>query len=138
MARFRVNLDDDELNLDMGLGADTDVDADMSDDDDVIEINVDFNEDNDSEFSMGFNEDDNDLNADVIDNVTVTKTYNVSEHNELPGRDASDAHPMSAITGLESKFAEIENHLVTDEERTAWNNKSRVYRNASGALVITR
>lgn len=58
-----------------------------------------------AEFDMSFvdnnftitMEEENDLDLDVLDNVSIL--YPV-KHNELTHRDASDAHPVSAITGL--------------------------------------
>ena len=85
-------------------------------------------------FNMGFDSQDENFDSNVIDGVTV---YKADKHNELKDRDADNAHPISAITGLEDRLTSLEESAVTPEERQSWNNKSRVYRNASGALVIT-
>jgi hypothetical protein len=84
-------------------------------------------------FNMGFDTDE-DFSSNVMDGVQV---FNAEKHNELRGRDEADAHPISAITGLEERLSDLEDKAVTDAERESWNNKTRVYRNASGALVIT-
>lgn len=41
------------------------------------------------------------------------------EHNDLPGRSAPDAHPISAITGLTAALAAIGITLVDHETRIA-------------------
>ena len=103
-----------------------------------------------SDFNIVFSEDE-ELKLSFSDVVQVAS----NTHNELSGRGNPDAHPIDAITGLkdklddleqsaesideiETKVQELEQAKVTSEEREAWNNKSRVFRNASGALVITR
>lgn len=42
-----------------------------------------------------------------------------TEHNDLPGRDAPDAHPISAITGLTAALAAIGLTLADHESRIA-------------------
>ena len=90
-------------------------------------------------FEVLFDEGSN-LNVGVIDNVQIVAPVN---HNELKSRDANDAHPISSITGLAEELEQLKEHVnnvdihVTEQEKETWNNKSRVYRNASGALVIS-
>lgn len=99
---------------------------------------------NEGQFSAGFEEDntkleikdDPDLEAKVMDSI-VFEFGEISIHNDLSGRGAENAHPISAITNLESELEDLRRRSVTQEEREYWNNKSRAYRNASGALVIT-
>ena len=79
-------------------------------------------------------------NRRVLDEVSVIVS---TDHRELRGKDADDQHPISAITGLAEKLEELDAHVkdvdihVTQQEKESWNNKSRIYRNASGALVIS-
>ncbi len=40
-----------------------------------------------------------------------------TEHNDLPGRDAADCHPISAITGLTAALAAINATLADHETR---------------------
>ena len=71
-----------------------------------------------------------------FENIHIVHSGQVADHNDLKGRDAENSHPIAAITGLEEAIADLKQHSVSDEDRDNWNNKSRVYRNASGALVI--
>jgi hypothetical protein len=50
--------------------------------------------------------------------ATIT-TILALEHNDLPGRSAPDAHPISAITGLTAALAAIGITLVDHENRIA-------------------
>jgi hypothetical protein len=50
--------------------------------------------------------------------ATIT-TILALEHNDLPGRSAPDAHPISAITGLTAALAAIGITLVDHESRIA-------------------
>lgn len=97
----------------------------------MAEFNASFNEENSFDVDMVESEQ---FGVNLDEQIVVGITEN---HNELKNRDAPDCHPISAITNLESQLAELKNDSVTPEERESWNNKSRVYRNASGALVIT-
>ena len=93
----------------------------------------------DNNFTISL-EEENDLNMDMMEDVSVM--YPV-DHNDLLHRDHSDAHPISAITGLEAEIHQMDEHVssvdvhVTPEEKENWNHKSRAYRNASGALILT-
>lgn len=108
----------------------------QSDDD----LSVDFN--NGDDLSVQFDDDDN-TDTDMGEVQVVVS----SDHRELRHREDANQHPISSITGLQDTLDEIneqiERHIentvshITEEERTSWNNKSRVYRNASGALVIS-
>lgn len=48
--------------------------------------------------------------------ATLTEIL-ATEHNDLPGRDAPDAHPISAITGLTAALAAINLTLADHEAR---------------------
>lgn len=114
-----------------------DIDVLFQSDDD---LSVDFN--NSDDLNVQLDGDDN-TDADMDEVEVVVST----DHRELRHKDAADQHPISSITGLQDTLNEIneqiERHIenavshITEEERTSWNNKSRVYRNASGALVIS-
>jgi hypothetical protein len=49
----------------------------------------------------------------------VLTTLLATQHNDLPGRDAPDAHPISAITGLTAALAAIGITLADHEIRIA-------------------
>lgn len=101
----------------------------------MAEFNMTFEEqENTTEFNLGLESQDEEFGSGVMDEVTI---LNAEKHNDLRQRDEANAHPISAITGLEDRLEDLEDKAVTDIERENWNNKSRVYRNASGALVIT-
>lgn len=104
-------------------------------------FNVTFSE-NDSEFTVDMEEDNSDFNVDINEAYDI-KPISVN-HNELKNRDAQNAHPLSSITGLEEqienllqKIQQMQSAMPTEEEKASWNNKSRVYRDASGTLVVT-
>ena len=111
----------------------------------MAEFTVTFKEqEHTSEFDIDLQSDDNlDVGFESQDEFffnTITENINIvdaEKHNDLRGRSESDAHPISAISGLEEKLSELEKGTVTQSERTYWNNKSRVFRNASGSLVIS-
>lgn len=85
--------------------------------------------------------DDTDVGMDELEVVVST------DHRELRHLDAPNQHPIESVVGLAEAIGsfneQLEQHLanneahITEEERTNWNHKSRVYRNASGALVIS-
>ena len=103
----------------------------------------------DRTFDAIFVEDDS-INITMSDeNTTETTIFETAQwvdprkHNELQNRDEAKAHPISAITGLRQELEELKAHVadmdvhITPEERESWNRKSRVYRDATGALVIS-
>ena len=100
----------------------------------MAEFDITFDGDHSAQFNFDF-DDGNDFEANLFDKSDIVAPTN---HNELLKRDVENAHPISAITGLEERLKSIEDSAVTAEERESWNNKSRVYRNASGALIITK
>lgn len=91
-------------------------------------------------FRVEMETDDLILDETVFGDVAVVTS---SDHTELRNRDAADQHPISSITGLADELNGLKAHVqdvdvhVTQQEKENWNNKSRVYRNASGALVIS-
>ena len=96
-----------------------------------------FDDDNTMDINM---EEGNDLNVDVFENA---QWIDPQKHNDMVGRDEANAHPISAISELQARLDSIQSHIENSEihtntsEKESWNNKSRVYRNASGALVIS-
>jgi hypothetical protein len=65
-----------------------------------------------SGFEMTFG-DSNGINANVMDNITLN---NITMHNDLDGRSASNAHPISSISGLDEKLQEVPSESITAEE----------------------
>ena len=98
----------------------------------MAEFKATFSDDGSIDTEEAFNDVGN-ISVSGSEGVNITP---VTRHNDLVGRSAENSHPVSAITGLEERLSAIEAGTVTDEERERWNSKSRVYRNASGALVI--
>ena len=54
-----------------------------------------------------------DFDMKVFDDIKVVAP---EEHNELVGRDKPDAHPMSAVTGLEESMETIESNMANLQE----------------------
>ena len=134
MDDFIIEFDDgNETNINMNNGSDIDIDSADVDQHFLME----FEDEGSVDVTLG---EDDDTNVDVFES---SQWVDPQEHNDLTGRDQNDAHPISSITGLREELARINQHIansdvhITSLERESWNNKSRVYRNASGALVIS-
>ncbi len=94
-----------------------------------------------ADFSVTFSNNDSSFNSTMGEGVNVTVVS--GDHNDLRNRNAANAHPISSITGLEDEIEKLKQHLedevrhINEEERASWNAKSRVFRDAEGALVIS-
>ena len=129
-----MSFKDTEFN--MTLNTDSHISVGASD---KFQFDMPFGE---NTFNMTMEMDSN-MNIDVLDNVQFTRIVEPVDHNELLNRDAKDAHPISAITGLSQVVNNAETHInstdvhVTASDKERWNEKVRAYRNANGSLVLT-
>ena len=75
----------------------------------------------DSTFNSSFNSSHNfgpdfDGSNSFLTNFNHAQTVTTSIHNELRGRGADEAHPISAISGLVDKFDEVDTEPISTDE----------------------